>query len=346
VRCRRASVWALSFGLACGEVGLTDGALLVALPSNLAESLPQPEHNPMTEAGVRLGERLFFDPQLSGSDEIACATCHRPELAFGDDVPRSRGAADEPLARHTPVLVNLAWASGTFWDGGAKNLESQVFAPLSSPMEMDQDLDELLEELRSDADYPAMFRRAFDDGITLANVARAIAQFERTLISGDSRYDRFVRDEPGGDLDAREVAGLEAFERHCASCHVPDFFTDYGYHNNGLDEHFPEDDERIAWGRGRITHAAEDIGRFKTPTLRNVSVSAPYMHDGRFATLEEVLTHYRHGVRSSPTLAPQLVGPDGGLGIEMSDEDAAAIIAFLGALTDLPLAELRGAARE
>jgi cytochrome c peroxidase len=295
----------------------------------------------MTAAGVRLGERLFFDPRLSGNDEIACATCHRPELAFGDDVERSVGASGRPLLRHTPALVNLAWASGWFWDGGAKNLESQVFAPLVSPDEMDQDLDQLLEELRADADYPRAFAAAFDDGITLANVARAIAQFERTLVFADSRYDRFVRGEPGGELTQEELDGLAAFELHCGSCHVPDFFTDHGYHNNGLDEHFPEDDERIAWGRGRITHDPEDIGRFKTPTLRNVSLTAPYMHDGRFETLQEVLAHYRHGVRVSPTLAPALMDDDGAPGIAMSDAEAGAIIAFLRALTDAALASRR-----
>lgn len=326
--------WPLALALACHAPDERDTHLVLQVPSNLADEVPQPDHNPMTEAGVTLGRELFFDPLLSGNDDISCATCHRPDLAFSDGLPRSVGAAGTPLSRHTPVLVNLAWSSGYFWDGGAKNLESQAFAPLTNIGEMNQDLDTLVVELQRDPNYPEMFSRAFDDGITLANMARALAQFERTLISGSSRYDRFVRGEPGGELDERELEGLAAFERHCASCHVPDFFTDHAFHNNGLDDEFPEHDERIAWGRARITHDPADIGAFKTPTLRNVTLTAPYMHDGRFASLEEVLDHYRSGVRASPTLARELIAADGMPGIRMSDAEARAILSFLGTLAD------------
>jgi cytochrome c peroxidase len=327
------SVGVLVLVLGCGTSERPDRPLVVDVPASLGVELPQPEHNPMTEHGVELGRRLFFDAALSGRGDISCASCHRLELAFSDGLRRSVGAAGTALPRHTPALINLAWSPGFFWDGGAKNLESQVFAPLTSPDEMGQDLDRLMDLLRADPVYSQMFARAFADGLTLANVVRAIAQYERTLISADSRYDRFVSGQLGA-LDEREREGLAAFERHCASCHVPGFFTDHGFHNNGLDAGFPEDDERIAWGRGRITNRPDDIGKYKTPTLRNVSVTAPYMHDGRFVTLHDVIEHYRHGVLRSPTLAPELIAQDGTPGLSMTDAEAQAIVVFLATLTD------------
>jgi cytochrome c peroxidase len=279
---------------------------------------------------------LFFDPRLSGDDQIACATCHRPELAFSDGQVSSRGESGQPLSRHTPSLSNLAWSDAYFWDGGAKDLESQVFGPLLSPDEMGADVDTLLGELADDPEYAAAFVRAFGEAPSLRGVARAIAQFERTLIFADSRYDAYAH----GDLTAlseQELTGLSLFRRHCAPCHVPELFTDRSYHNIGLDSRYAEDLERLAWGRGRITNERADIGKYKTPALRNVAVTAPYMHDGRFATLDAVLDHYRNGVERSATLDPRLVAPDGTLGIAMDDDEAAALVAFLHALTDASL---------
>lgn len=308
---------------------------LPAPPDNLGETIPSPPHNPMTAAGVALGRRLFFDPRLSGDDRIACASCHDPERAYSDPRPASVGASGEPLPRNAPPLINLAWHEGYFWDGGAKNLESQIYGPLTSPDEMDQDLDELLDELRADDSYPAMFAAAFSDGITLGNLARAIAQFERSLVSASSRYDRFVRGEPGGGLSDLEQQGLALVRAKCSPCHTTDLFTDGGYHNNGLDPAFAEDDERLAWGRGRISRDPRDLGKYKTPTLRNLARTAPYMHDGRFDTLPEVLEHYRGGVVASPTLDEALRRGDA-LGIALDDDDVAAILAFLRTLDDAP----------
>lgn len=311
-----------------------------SVPANLGSSIPTPARNPLTAAGVELGRRLFFDPRLSGDNTISCATCHDPTRAFTDGRRFSVGASSTELRRNTPSLTNLAWTgsqastAGLFWDGGAKNLESQVFAPLTGADEMAQDPGELMAELAADPDYPALFAAAFKDGLTLSNLARALAQYQRTLIAASSRYDRWARGEPDGQLSDRELRGLSLFRRDCAGCHVPDFFTDHGYHNNGLDMVFPDDHERIAWGRARITHDLRDLGSYKTPSLRNVAVTAPYMHDGRLATLEQVLEHYRSGVESSPSLDRRLIGPDGALGIPLDDGEAAAIIAFLRTLTD------------
>ena len=304
------------------------------LPKNLGKRVPSPERNPLTQPGIALGKRLFFDPILSGNNQIACGTCHVPALAFSDGKVRSVGASGKPLLRSTPALINLAFMDGYFWDGGAKDLESQVFGPLTSPDEMGQSPADLVVELSVHPTYVKAFAEAFSDGLTIANIVRAIAQYERSLVSASSRYDHFVRNEPGGDLDPEERLGMARFSARCASCHVPDFFTDFGYHNNGLDDAYPEQDERVAWGRGRITHAPSDIGKYKTPTLRSVALTAPYMHDGRFATLRDVLDHYRHGVKPSKTLDPLLAGP----AEPMDDAEARAIVAFLGTLTDDALA--------
>lgn len=263
---------------------------------------------------VALGRELFFDRRLSGANDIACASCHQPERAFSDGRVRSVGASGRPLARHTPALMNLSAMSGYFWDGGAKNLESQVFGPLTSADEMDQDLDELVRELAEVPRYRRMFDRAFADGVTIGNVARAIAAYERTLVADDARYDR-------GQLSPVERRGLGLVRQHCGRCHTGDLFTDNRYYNTGLDRVYPDDRERLAWGRGRITGAAGDRGAFKTPTLRNVAVTAPYMHDGRFATLDEVLEHYRRGP----------------MALQIQDDDARAILGFLRALTDADL---------
>jgi cytochrome c peroxidase len=327
----------LGLALACGGDPAPDPpgpARLEPAPANLGTP-PEPSHNPTTAEGVALGRLLFFDRRLSGSNTLACADCHRPERCFADDQARSVGAGGRPLPRHTPALINLAWATGTFWDGGAKNLESQVFGPLTSPLEMAADTRTLIAELEADLALRAAFIRAFPgEGLTLGTLARALAQFERSLIFADSPYDRRVRGErlePPTELEDR---GHSLFLIWCASCHVPDHFTDFDYHDIGLDDVFPEDDERLAWGRARITGDARDRGAFKTPTLRNVALTAPYMHDGRFATLEQVLEHYRHGILDSPNLAPALRDADGRPGLELDDDEAAAIIAFLHTLTD------------
>lgn len=323
-----------SIALGCGGDESIDPAA-VDVPANLGARSPEPDRNPTTADGVALGRALFFDPRLSGPNTIACADCHQPDRCYSDGRARSIGAAGRPLARHTPALINLAWADGTFWDGGAKNLESQVFGPLTSPSEMAADTRTLVAELATDPELRAAFERAFPgEGLTLGTVARALAQFERSLVFADSPYDRRARNEPAEPATALEQRGHALFMQWCASCHVPDQFTDFEYHDIGLDATFSDDDERIAWGRARISGELDDRGAFKTPTLRNVAITAPYMHDGRFATLAQVLDHYRHGIVESPNLAEQLRGRDGAPGLALDDDDSAAIIAFLHTLTD------------
>ncbi|SEK19407.1 cytochrome-c peroxidase [Parapedobacter koreensis] len=309
----------------------------LAIPSHF----PLPESaadNPLTVQGVALGRKLFYDGLLSANGKVSCATCHRQELAFSDGVAiAAHGVSGKPLERHAPALFNLAWHdTGLFWDGGSKNLESQAFGPLTHVDEMGMDLGLLEARLREDATYPSLFGEAFTDGVTAANVAKALAQFQRTLVSGNSHYDRYILNDTGTSaLSEKELHGLSLVRQKCGGCHSGELFTDNGYHNNGIDDDFSDGShEWIHRGRYRITLNPMDLGAFKTPSLRNVMVSAPYMHDGRFATIGGVLDHYAKGIRDTEVTDRLLYQNGDGPGIPMTGEERTAIIAFLHTLTD------------
>ena len=298
-------------------------------PAHFPAPIPSPARNPMTPEGVALGRHLFHEPMLSSNSKVSCATCHHPAKAFTDGQPLgTSGVSGEALKRHAPTLANVAWMPALFWDGGGSNLESQSFAPLTHPDEMGLYLRDAVKLLAAQPDYVARFDAAFDDGITIPNLVRALAQFQRTLVSASSRYDRYIQGDSQA-LNAQERSGEALFLARCSPCHAPPLFTDHAFHNNGLDDSYPEDDERLAWGRARITQDLRDKGAYKTPTLRNITLTAPYMHDGRFATLREVFTHYREGITPSPTLAAPLSS-----GLAMTDAEEEAITAFLHTLTD------------
>jgi cytochrome c peroxidase len=292
------------------------------------------KNNPTTDLGRALGRRLFFDPRLSKDGRVSCASCHDPEHAFSiaEALP-TRGISGRPLRRHAPTLLNLAWAnSGLFWDGGATNLESQALGPLLDKDEMGRadSLAELVRELARDPTYAVCFDAVFGPaGLSVGNLARAIAQFERGIVSATSRWDLSVRG--ALNLTERERAGQALFERACARCHEPPLFTDGGFHNNGLDSTFPSKPDAERRGRARISRAGADLGKYKTPTLREVARSAPYMHDGRFATLSAVIEHYRHGMLSSATLDPGFTC-GASPGVSMSDREADELQAFLESL--------------
>lgn len=312
----------------------TPEPFFISAPANLGKTVPTPTDNPFTREGILLGKKLFYDPVLSGNNKISCATCHNPEKAFSDGLALStNGISGKALHRTAPALQNLAWMDGWFWDGGAKNLESLAFGPIQHQDEMGQDLKKLLPELQNNPEYPTLFKAAFgSDTVSFVNIAKALSQFQRTLISANSRYDKFVRHE-GGVLDATEKEGLQLFLQKCGSCHATDFFTDFGYHNNGLDSTYATDFDALAWGRGRITRKPADMGTYKTPTLRNIALTAPYMHDGRFKSLGEVIDHYRSGVKNSASLAPELK-QNAKPGIAISEAEKTKIISFLQTLTD------------
>jgi cytochrome c peroxidase len=308
---------------------------LVSVPDNFPPYVDS-QTNPLSRDGIALGKKLFFDTTLSGNNTVSCASCHLPQKGFTDGLALSNlGISGNTLHRNSPTLVNLAWANnGLFWDGGSTNLESQAFAPLAHPDEMFQNLNQLVQELKSNATYVSMFEKAFKQEVTQSGIVKALAQFQRTLISSNSRYDKFIRNESDGTMTEEELDGLDLAQQFCFSCHTSPLFTDNLYHNNGLDSDFSDTSfEGMLQGRFRVTNNTNDLGKFKTPTLRNVEVTAPYMHDGRLSTLDDVLNHYASGVVNSPTLDTSL-NHSGTLGIPLTSSEKAKIIAFLKTLTD------------
>ena len=301
-------------------------------PETPAGKVPQPESNPATVYGVELGKRLFFDPQLSANGTVSCKSCHHPGKAFSDgQALGSLGVSGKPLLRHAPALFNLSWYTGFFWDGGSKNLESQVFGPLTHPDEMGRDLLDLLERLRKDDEYPALFAKAFgSDTITTQTVARALAQYERTLLSFDAKYDRVQRKE--AQFSPLELKGEQVFLTLCASCHPAPLFTDLSYHANGIDQSIEDrSHELMYWGRYRITNDSNDIGKFKTPSLRNLFFTAPYMHDGRLADIDAVFTHYFRSHEANPLADEALKKTDFAT---IGENEKKALKAFLYTLSD------------
>ncbi len=300
-----------------------------------------PADNPTTEEGIALGRELFFDPVLSADSTISCGSCHRPELAFTDGRKLAIGIGGRVGTRNTLGLTNIGYFHHPlFWDGRAENLEAQALHPVGTPREMGGSWPVVIERLRA-AGYAEAFARAFGSpGIDTTRVGRALAQYQRTLISRDSRYDRVQRGEASysdkeelghalffdlGDDPAGAYAGLPTAE--CAHCHTPPHFSNQRFENNGLDEAadlraFPDA------GRGSVTGNVYDNGRFRTPGLRNVALTAPYMHDGRFATLEEVIDHYNSGGHYAENRSPNVHG----LGLNRNQK--AALVAFLRTLTD------------
>jgi len=301
-------------------------------PSTPIGEVPQPEHNRATEKGVALGKRLFFDPKLSSTNTVSCATCHHTDKAFSDGLALTTvGVSGKALLRHSPALFNLAWYEGLFWDGGSKNIEAQVFGPLTHVDEMGMDLRELVKKLQADSEYPTLFKEVWgSDTITTQRVARTLAQYERTLLSFNSEYDQKKKN--GAPLSPLELEGQAIYTQYCAACHTEGLFTDLGYHVNGIDTGVVDrSNELIYWGRYRITNDSNDIGKFKTMSLRNLGFTAPYMHDGRFADLDEVFAHYFRDHRKNPLADPTLKKQDYSL---VAAQQKKALKAFLMSLND------------
>lgn len=309
-----------------------------------------PQDNPLTNEAVALGRRLFYDPRLSGNNKLACAHCHQQKLAFTDGNKGSMGVSGKPLAFNAMSLVNLMWGPRHFfWDGRVKTLEEQALMPLENVDEMDQDLDELVDELRAIPLYQDLFAKAYGK-INKRNIAKALATFQRTLISANSKYDRYLAGT--ATLTDEEEIGRKLFVAHpdvkaslrggnCIDCHsqflTSGFNTLYdGFTNNGLDA-----EDQLLPGLQAVTGKAEHRGLFKVPTLRNIALTAPYMHDGRFDTLEQVLDHYNEGIKTSSTLSPLIIEADNIVdgvkdkpSLNLTEAEKKAIIAFLHTLTD------------
>ena len=295
-----------------------DGVRLVGPPGYGPVLLPA--YYETTAAGVALGRRLFNDPLLSGDGSVSCATCHRADLAFSDGLTVSRGVQNRAGLRNAPSLLDVAYRQPLFWDGGSASLEAQVLAPLDAHDEMDARLGDVLARLAAHAEYPALFAEAFGEGPTVRTLTRALAQ---SLFSGPTAADRAAAGDAAA-LSAEATRGKTLFEGRagCVSCHAGARSTAGEFLHNGLT---PTDADA---GRARVTNDAADAGRFRVPTLRGAARTAPYMHDGRLATLEAVVLHYDRGGDTVPGQDPR-VRP-----LHLSSAERADLAAFLIALTD------------
>jgi cytochrome c peroxidase len=293
------------------------------IPLGLGER-PIPTDNPLTEARVWLGRQLFFDPILSADRTVACASCHQPAHGFASGEARPRGIRGKQTSRRAPSLFNRAFGTAFFWDGRAGSLEDQALRPIADPDEMGSSVADVLKRLEADKAYQAAFAAAFADGVTAANLGKALAGFERVLLRGGSAVDRFRRQGDHGALSAAERHGLWLYESkgRCWRCHAGPNFTDERFHNTG-----------VGWGKeprdlGRfaVTRQKADCGRFKTPTLRGVGLTGPYMHDGSLPTLEAVVEFYNRGGGTNPHLDSALAP------LGLTQDEVRDLVAFLKAL--------------
>jgi cytochrome c peroxidase len=294
-----------------------------------------PSNNPLTQEGVALGKKLFFEKLLSKNNTQSCATCHNPQKAFSDFQEFSVGIDGNKGFRNAMPLFNLAWNFGELfnWDGSEFSLENQAFEPVRNPIEMHENWKNVSQKLQNHPDYPTLFKLAFGTSkIDSVLVTKAIAQFERTLISGNSKFDKFLMNQ--ATLTPEEQNGFNVFMNEakgdCFHCHGSNnnpLWTDNLFHNNGLDANFTD------LGLGKTTGDSADNGKFKSPSIRNLAFSAPYMHDGRFATLEEVINHYSEGLKTSSTIDPLMKKVQQG-GVQLSAKEKADLKAFLLSLSD------------
>lgn len=305
-----------------GDIGKMD----FVVPKGWPQPLYDFSKNKLTLEKFKLGRKLFFDPLLSRDSSTSCASCHLQFTGFTHgDHPLSHGINGLKGTRNSLTIFNLAWSKSFMWDGGVTSLETQPLNPITSPVEMDNTLDNIIKHLGYSAAYKARFRKAFGDtAITGQRVLKSLAQFVVMLESYNSKYDKHMRGEPGGELTAQEQQGFILFKSNCASCHAGPLFTNQLCENNEL----PPDPELNDIGRMKITHNRNDSLKFKVPTLRNIAVSGPYMHDGRFNTLDEVLDHYI-AASQSPAARNKSIRA-----IRLSAQDKKDVIAFLQALTD------------
>lgn len=304
-------------------------------PAHFPEPYYDFSQNPITTNGFLLGKKLFFDGILSRDGSIRCGSCHIPSSAFtqhGHDL--SHGIGDKLTLRNALPIMNLAWEKEFFWDGGVFHLDLFAIAPIEAENEMDEKISNVLEKLRKHPEYPGLFEKAFGTPeINLDRFLKALSQFQLMAVSANSKYDKYKRGEL--QLNEQELEGLQIFQQKCANCHKGELFTDHSYRNNGLPLRVIHLNgvDTIDTGRYRITLNPQDRFKFKVPSLRNVEITRPYMHDGRFRNLEQVLEHYSSGVQDSPTLDP-LLKQNGRLGIPLSQDEKQKLIAFLKTLTD------------
>ncbi|MBL7702406.1 MAG: cytochrome-c peroxidase [Ferruginibacter sp.] len=312
-------------------IAFADGKLPDYIEFKIPDGWPKPPinifaKNKLSEQGFQLGKKLFYDTRLSVDGNISCANCHQQFAAFATyDHDFSHGLNDQHTTRNAPALFNLAWMTRYHWDGGVNHIEVQPLSPLTSPMEMGETLEHVLAKLKKDSAYPKMFKAAFGtEEINSQRMLKALAQFTGSIVSSNSKYDKVLRGE--AKFTYSEENGYKLFKEKCAGCHKEPLFTDNNFRNNGLEINTVLND----YGRMKITGDPKDSLKFKVPSLRNVAVSFPYMHDGRFQSLGGVIEHYRNGiVTTQPTLDPLLVNK-----FTITNAQKYELIYFLNTLTD------------
>ena len=291
------------------------GLATAAEPAGLL-SVQHPKDNLPTPEKISLGKQLYFDGRLSADNKVACATCHDPAKGYSNGDQFATGVEGKKGGRNSPTVINSAYQKFQFWDGRSKSLEDQALGPIQNPIEMNMTLDAVVAKLNGIEGYKQQFQKVFGTDVTSEGIAKAIAAYERTLLSGDAPFDKFK----AGDKTALTEAaqrGMKLFfgKANCVACHAGSNFTDNGFHNIGI----PGTDE----GRTVVTKSLGDKGSFKTPTLREIAKSGPYMHDGSLTTLEDVVAHYIKGGTPNPQLDEELYP------LKLSAEEVADLVTFL-----------------
>ena len=326
---KKLSIHQLAFviaGLVAGLVFVSQGTNLFAkekqfveLPLGL-EPFKVPADNPLTKAKIELGKQLYFDKRLSSDNTVSCASCHDPNKGWSNDEAFATGVDGQMGGRSAPTIINSAYFPLQFWDGRAKGLEGQALGPIANPIEMNLPIDKAVEKLSEISGYRKQFKKVFKSDVTADGIAKAIASFERTVLSGDAPYDRFK----AGDESALSPAakrGMDLFfnKAKCSACHKGHSFTDLAFHNIGVgyDKDNPDP------GRFAVTNQEGDRGRFKTPPLRDIHTSAPFMHDGSVKTLKEVVEFYNKGGIKNPQLDEEMKP------LKLTEEEIADIVIFM-----------------
>ena len=311
--------------ISAGKKWYAPSPILLRIPTGF----PKPptdiyKSNRLTEEGFQLGKKLFYDGRLSKDGEVSCASCHQPFAAFSTfDHDLSHGVNNSFSTRNAPALINLAWMKTWHWDGGINHIEVQPLFPLTAPNEMGETLDTILRKIKQDTAYRRMFRNAFGDAnISSERMLKALAQFTGSLVSADSKYDKIKRGEAA--FSEPEKKGYELFKANCNTCHREPLFTDNSFHNNGVGLNRFKD-----IGRQGISLQKKDSLKFKVPTLRNIALTLPYMHDGRFGTLDKILDHYTGLDTALANLDPLLQKT-----ISMGPKEKKQLVLFLYTLTD------------
>ena len=315
-----------------------DPKIVPQLPSQgVAEIVPpgwpQPHYtfstNPVSEDAFILGRALFYETLLSKDNSISCGSCHQLFSAFAQiEHPVSHGIMDRLGTRNAPGLFNLAWHTSFMHDGGVNHIEVQPSAPITNTVEMDEELNNVVNKLQASAKYRSLFKNAFGtEEVNTQRMFKAITQFQGLIYSYNSKYDNYKSGK--AQFNEGEIRGYDLFIANCSSCHKEPLFSDFAYRNNGL----PPNDSMPDIGRALIDDKPQNYYKFKTPSLRNLAKTSPYMHDGRFNTIEECLDHYHHGIKKElANLDPLLQN-----GIQLTTQQRQDIITFLNTLTDYKL---------